>query len=417
MIMKPVQGLFLEALKASLTGEKITWAEPFPEQGWLELFRMAELHHVLPMIYEAVWDCPAAQAMRPEFLAPFKKKTVHQVMLQAMKTDEFLRLYQKLSQEGLKILVVKGIVCRELYPKPDYRLSGDEDILVGPDQAARCHEVMLGYGMKLLEPDKDIGSVYEAPYGKQGSPLYIEMHKSLFPPESDAYGDFNRFFVHAFERKTALAVGGASVYTLEPTDHLFYLICHAFKHFLHCGFGIRQVCDITLFANAYGKEIDWLSVLGRCREIHAEQFTAALFEIGRKYLTFAEEEACYPREWKEILVDEKDLLEDLLAGGVYGASDMSRQHSSNITLNAVSARKKGRKIKGTVLKTVFPSAKNLEGRYPYLRKYPFLLPAAWVSRILKYRRETAGAGDGEAAASIRIGNQRVELLKKYGILL
>lgn len=412
--MRSIQGKFLEALKASLKGEKVTWTEAFPEGDWLALFHMAELHQVLPMIYDAVWECPAAQALKPEFLAPFKKKTVQQVMIQTLKTDEFLRLNQRLREAGKRVLVVKGVICRELYPKPDYRLSGDEDILV--EQAVPCHEAMLEYGMRLLEPDKNIEMVYEVPYGKQNSPLYIEMHKSLFPPESDAYGDFNRFFQNIFDRESMITVDGVPVYTMEPTDHLFYLICHAFKHFLHSGFGIRQVCDITLFANAYGKEIDWHRVLEQCREILAERFTAAIFKIGKKYLTFSAADACYPQEWRDIHVNEMDLLEDLLSGGVYGAADMSRQHSSNITLNAVSAQKKGQKIKGTVLKTVFPSVKNLEGRYPYLRKYPFLLPAAWVNRILKYRKETAGAVDNTAADSIRIGNQRVELLKEYGII-
>lgn len=69
------------------------------------------------------------------------------------------------------------------------------------------------------------------------------------------------------------------------------MICHAFKHFLHSGFGIRQVCDIVLFANAYGRE------------------------IGQKYLTFDPSLAGYPQEWQEIQVDEQLMLDDLLDAG------------------------------------------------------------------------------------------------------
>lgn len=108
--------------------------------------------------------------------------------------------------------------------------------------------------------------------------------------------------------------------------HLFYLICHAFKHFLHSGFGIRQVCDIVLFANAYGKEIDWIRILQQCREIHADLFTAALFQIGQKYLTFDPSRAGYPQEWQEIQVDEQLMLDDLLEAGIYGDGTMSRKH-------------------------------------------------------------------------------------------
>ena len=412
--MKQQDELFLQALAAALKHEKTAWETAFPAQDWLGLFECAEKHHVLPMIYEAVYDCPAARELDPAFLLPFKRRTIQQVTLQAIKTGAFLQLYAHLQKAGIQPLVVKGIVCRALYPDPDARVSGDEDVWVQPEQFSACHEALLAFGMQPAEPEKDIETAYEVAYGKPGSPLYIELHKSLFPPDSEAYGDLNRFFAGAHDRAAVVSVQGAAVSTLNSTDHLFYLICHAFKHFLHSGFGIRQVCDIALFANAYGDGIDWPRLLAQCTEIHAEKFTAALFHIGEEYLGFSPEKACLPPQWTEIAVDETALLEDLLSGGVYGAADRNRLHSSTITLNAVAAQKQGGKAKRNVLKTVFPSAKALSGRYPYLKKYPFLLPVAWGDRLLKYRKETA-AGN-VAAESIRIGSQRIELMKQYGIL-
>lgn len=226
----------------------------------------------------------------------------------------------------------------------------------------------------------------------------------------------NRFFEGVHDRTVALTIEGKQVVTMGYTDHLFYLICHAFKHFLHSGFGIRQVCDIVLFANAYGREIDWTRMLQQCREIHAEFFTAALFEIGRKYLTFDPKEASYPEEWQNIPVDEGMMLDDLLDAGIYGDGTMSRKHSSNITLNAVSAQKQGKKSGSFVLKTVFLPVKAMENRFPYLKKHPWLLPVAWVSRILQYRKETAAGQDNDAVSAVAIGNQRVELLRQYKIL-
>ncbi|MGN0478932.1 MAG: nucleotidyltransferase family protein [Hominenteromicrobium sp.] len=412
--MKQQDELFLQALAAALKHEKTAWETALSVQDWLGLFERAEMHHVLPMIYEAVYDCPAARGLDPAFLLPFKRRTIQQVTMQAVKTGAFLQLYKHLLKSGIRPLVVKGIVCRSLYPDPDARISGDEDVWVEPEQFAACHAALLAFGMQPAQPEKDLETVYEAAYGKPGSPLYIELHKSLFPPDSDAYGDLNRFFEGAHDRALPFTVQGTEIFTLNSTDHLFYLICHAFKHFLHSGFGIRQVCDIALFADAYGDEIDWLRLLAQCTEIHAEKFTAALFRIGEKYLGFSPTRACQPPQWTEIAVDEAALLEDLLAGGVYGAADRNRLHSSTITLNAVTAQKQGGKAKRSVLKTIFPSAKALSGRYPYLKKYPFLLPAAWGDRLLKYRKETA-AGNG-AAESIKIGSRRIELMKQYGIL-
>ena len=64
-----------------------------------------------------------------------------------------------------------------------------------------------------------------------------------------------------------------------------------------------------------------------------------------------------------------------------------------------------------------PPARQLAGRYPYLKEKPYLLPLAWVNRILKYGKETAGgSADNNAAQSIKIGSERVALLKEYGII-
>lgn len=414
--MDKINKMLLQALKASMCDKKIRWDFEIQPEEWMRLFWLAETHHILPMIYDAVYNCPAAKQMDASFFIPFKKKTVQQVMIQTMKTGEFLQLYQYLRKAEIKPVMVKGIICRELYPNPDYRSSGDEDMLIRPEDFELCHSKMLEYGMIVADPEQDMQKVYEVPYGKPGSPIYIELHKYLFPPDSEAYGEFNQFFENVHEQAIEIPVQGIEIATMEHTSHFFYLICHAFKHFLHSGFGIRQVCDIVLYANQYGSEIDWGRVLEECEAIHAEKFVAALLQIGEKYLTFSPEIACCSPEWRNISVDETALLEDLLSSGVYGGSNMSRKHSSNITLNAVQAQKKGKKASKSILKTVFPSVKDMEVRYPYLKKLPFLLPAAWVSRILKYRKETSWGIENSAAGAIKIGNQRIELMKQYGII-
>ena len=142
-----------------------------------------------------------------------------------------------------------------------------------------------------------------------------------------------------------------------------------------------------------------------------------MFRIGEKYLIFQPETACYPRQWKEMSVDETWMMDDLLDSGVFGDSSLSRKHSSNMTLQAVSTRKRGKTYGNYVLKTIFPPAKDLTGRYPYLQEKPYLLPKAWLDRILKYRKETAAGNTGNnAKESLAIGNKRIELLKIYGIL-
>ena len=414
--MEPIKEMLLQAFQASLQKKTVAWEAERPLAQWQQLFELASEHHILPMVYEAVIRSNAAKKADQQIFAPFKKQVMQVVMLQTIKTNAFLRLLPNLLSAGVTPLVVKGIICRELYPNPDYRISSDEDVLIPEDQFASCHMAMLASGLSLMNPQQDLND-FEIPYRQQGGPLYIELHKQLFHPDSDAYSNFNRFFAGVQERSIMQTLQGIPVPTMNHTDHLFYLICHSFKHFLHSGFGIRQVCDICLYANAFGTQIEWLQVLRQCEDIHAELFAASLFRIGEKYLTFQPEIACYPEQWSALEVDEMPMLEDLMDSGVFGTSSMSRRHSSNLTLNAVTARKQGKKGSRSVFKTIFPSAKNLSGRYPYLMGKPYLLPIAWADRILKYGKETVTGSSGNSAAeSLKIGNQRIELLRQYGII-
>lgn len=408
--------LFLEALKASLENKKVDWDFEIPQDEWIALFHKAEIHQVLPLIFDAVHHCPAVKTGNSEFFQLYRKKVVRQVMVQTMRTAEFLKLYQHLQEKQLHPLVVKGLICRQLYPNPDYRSSSDEDVLIRNREFRECHETLRAYGMEPGEDKHDLDATYEVAYRKAGTALYIELHKSLFSPDSEEYGEFNQFFKGAHSRRVEINVQGVDVYTLDYTDHLFYLICHAFKHLLHGGFGIRQVCDMMMFANAYGDKIDWTRIRENCRKIYADKFAIALFKIGEKYLIFDPAKACYPEEWANAFIDEHALLEDMLSGGIYGGATMSRKHSSRMTLNAVKAEKKGKKVKNNVLKSLFPARVDMKGQYTYLETFPFLLPVAWASRIVKYQKETLQDRSSKPTESIKIGNQRIELLKQYGII-
>lgn len=403
--MNHTNTLFLKALGAALKNERLH-EENLSSESLLGLLQLAEAHQVLPMVFETVYACPGADA---GILRIYRMRSMQLVAIQTQKTAEFLPLLAELSASGAKPLVVKGLVCRNLYPKPDFRLSSDEDLLIEPEKTALCHDVLTRWGLQTKDPESN---AYELGYHRPDSYQYIELHRSLFPQESDAYGDLNRFFADVHSR----SVEQNGIATLCPTDHILYLILHAFKHFLHSGFGIRQVCDLVLFANAYGREIRWDWVLDCCRQVRAEKFAAAMFRIGRKYLNLSLEDSRYPLQWQAILVDEMALLEDILGAGVYGGSDMSRKHSSRMTLEAVSAQNRGEANHSGLLKSLFPTAREMEGRYPYLKSKPLLLPLAWTDRLVNYYRELTKTRANSPAESIRIGKERIDLLKQYGIL-
>lgn len=407
--MERYEQQLLEALRAFLQSEPARLLLTEKEE-WARLWEAAAQQKVLPMAADAL--APALRTGGGEaILAAVRKTAVQTMTVQFHRSAIFLELYQKLLEKGTRPLVVKGILCRELYPKPDLRISADEDLLVAEEELPTVLAVLRKAGMTVEDPDAE--QVLACRDSRTG--LYLELHRTLFPASSEVYGGLNRFFDDAFTCAVEVPVEGGHVWSLCPESHLLYLILHSFKHFLHSGFGIRQVCDICLFTEAYGAEVDWNRLADRLAKARADVFAANLLAIGREHLSVSR----YPEAaeaWMAGFGDELDcgdLLADLLASGIYGSSSLSRQHSSLITLNAVKAGAGGGGAH-RVLRTVFPPRKDLLRAYPYLERYPWLLPAAWVQRIGRYQNQSGGAES--ASESLSIGAQRVELLKKYRVI-
>lgn len=411
--MDRIHSLFMEAMGAALKNQAVCWGEDVSLDALSKVLALARAHHVLPMIFEAVHSCPAAAQLDAKIFRELQKAAAMAAMTQSFKTAEFLELYEFLRRRGLKPLVVKGVVCRQLYPNPDYRHSGDEDIFCGTGGFRETHEALLAWGME--NSTSDTGG-YEVSYRKKDGALHVELHKTLFATSHQVLSEYNDLFSDSLTNAVEITLQGVPVATLEWSEHLLYLLLHAFKHFLHSGFGIRQVCDIVLFANAYGEKINWDWLREQCRKKRAEKFAAAVFKIGKEYLGFLPLQACFPDEWSGLCVDAHPLLEDLLQGGIYGSADRSRVHSSNMTLNAVAASKKGKTAHKSVLRTIFPDASSLEGRFSWLRGRRWLLPVAWCCRIFGYARETIAHPADSAAEAIRTGSRRVDLLRQYDII-
>ena len=72
--------------------------------------------------------------------------------------------------------------------------------------------------------------------------------------------------------------------------------------------------------------------------------------------------------------------------------------------------------KSSLLQSLFPPVRQLEGQYPYLKKSPWLLPAAWTARLARYGAEVLRREDSDAAETLRIGRERTELLRKLDIM-
>lgn len=376
---------------------------------WQALFVLAAQQMALPMVYGTTRALPEFQAQPEEFRREVRRQTMGQTAAQIRRTQAFAAVYQDLLIQGIRPVVVKGLVCRDLYPSPEQRISGDEDLLLDPESFFHCVKLLEQRGMELVSggemPEGDAALLDR----KTG--LYLELHPDHTTKQDVGNGGLERFFERAADRAIPLQCAGITVYTLPHTQHMLYMLLHAFKHFLHSGFGVRQLCDMVQYANRYGKCIDWAEVARCCAQCRAQKFAAALLALGEQWLGLEPDRAGHPERALQCEKDGADLLQDLLGSGAYGDSSMSRRHSGTLTLETVRSEKRG------LVRTLFPPISAMRQKYVWLKQRPYLLWAAWGLRGAGYLWEIRGNGkENGIGESLAIARQRETLLRKYGVL-
>lgn len=384
------------------------------EESWLGLLKLAQMHHTLPMVYDSVSHCQGFDGCPKLVKKKWKQQAVAHMALQTMRTQAFLELYPEMEKKGIHPVVIKGIVCRSLYSKPDLRISSDEDLLIPAKEARICDAFLLERGFSRLdEEEPDLEPFGETGYYNAQNQLYLEIHKELMPAQEKAYLRFREVFWDVFSKTKQVKVEGTRLVTLDDTTHFLYLLCHFYKHFVGSGVGVRQLCDILQLAE-HGRSIDWRKLELQTKKLGIYRFWMNLFDIGERYLGFSWDKSGCGKPIR-LKMDSEALLEDILAGGVYGKSSLERIYSAHVTLDAAGAQEGKDRGHGPMRRALFPPFSYMRREYPYLKRWGFLLPAAWIQRVVRYWRRMGHAGVGRTE-SIWVGRQRTALLKQYGLV-
>lgn len=408
--MKKTNFEFLSLLKSSLKNEKYD-GEKIDFEDLVYIYKMSEIHHVVPMIYNAAYNEDFFKECDANFQAMFKSSAFRYIFSQIQRTNHFLEVYKKLSEKNIKILVFKGIIFRNMYNNPDDRISSDEDILIKKEDYEKVKEFFLSEGFEFIDKGE------ECAYFSKSTGLCIEVSTSLFSHESKAYGHLNKLFEDVFEKSIKINIDKIDILTLSHEQHLIYIVFHNMKHFLTGGFGIRQVADFSKYIETYGEYINWEKFWSDLKDLNYDTFALNLIEISLKYLGFNNDKITYPdnitsfdelKNSQKYYINSESLINDILDAGVFGASTMDRKHTALMTLDAVEDKKKSNR-----LKAVFPNVNYLKDSYTYLQKYPILLPVAWGQRILSYLKKNKTSS---YINTMELGKQRIELLKEYKII-
>lgn len=377
--------LLIDALRRAVAGKE----DPFSLQvDWDKFVALAQMHSLLPLVYDGLSRNHSDWAQVPQNVQDVLQKAFFSAIYQDAQMEHLQgQLQNALTDAGVLHIFLKGTVLKHDYPVPALRTMGDMDILVHTKDYPSIDKVALDLGGQYISGDGN-HHAYRFP-----SNLLVEFHPNLVHYDKPVGTQINPGWQYARQEAKSCA--------MELTEEGFYLntLCHLTSHFVGCGIGVRFVLDVWVNRNLRKQPMDRIFV-----ETELERF--GLLEFARNIENLAE--SWFGKGTMTPVLEE--IGEYILTSGSFG----------NLQQNILNTMSFAGGRNGALLKKVFYSRAEMEGRFTWCKGKPILLPVAWFIRA--YREVTQKPGNllrwFKSIANTtnkQIDNQQ-EMLHRVGVL-
>lgn len=361
------------------------------DTDWNKMMELADIHGVTGIL--SYMEFKYKLCADPQLLGQFRwicMSTISRFGQRGSLADLF---YRTLSDNGIDHICMKGYVLRNYFPVMELRTFGDIDLVIRPEDRRKCHELMLSLG---YQPKDDWEPVFSYYKGQE----YYEIHTELLEIDVSDKADYRSYFRRMWDYTECT---GAHHYEFKPEFHFLYMITHIAKHIHGSGAGIRMYLDVAAFIRHFGQSIDWNWIGAELEKLQLMDFAATVLSAVARWF-----DTPSPVSFREI---SPELLEEFteytLEAGVFGHHN--REGAVTSLKNTAHEGKGSRFL--FFLRRLFPSAKTIARRYTYLQKCPWLLPVAWIHRLI-ITRGSLGAHAHEAEVIFSAESDEIQRLKR-----
>ena len=366
--MNHTQQQLVRILSGAIRKERVEldFNEPI---DWPALIDEAKEHKVTGLAYSGVKDQLKEVEIPYELLNEWKREVIFSGMNQQRHVKQSARILQLFNEENIDVIILKGMVLRELFPHPDLRTMSDLDILVHEEDLGRIETVLTAKGFKKLQDPQEKHDVYY----KAG--FKIEVHWAL--TEDGMFRGGKSYEEGIWERVREVEVLGVKTLTLGYNDFIFHLIIHMASHTAYRGFGIRYLLDLVVMIEQQGAFIDWAEVIRLMDACQVRKYSAVLFkccedlfglevptsvahlvEVDPQYITLFEEE--------------------IMNSGVHGYREGGEILSRQISYDNTQVSSPFSKLVGLF----FPPVEKMSDKYQYAKKNKLLIAIAWGHHLI-----------------------------------
>lgn len=373
--------------------------------SWCSLIKLAEKQAVTGMLgylaeqFPDMIDMAGEEQENAIWRKYLKNQYLNTLVLYTQRAEWMNERMEQMNSLGINHMLLKGIVIRNYYPMIELRTFCDIDILIAPEDRNRCDAWMMKEGFRRKTDWEPVYSYYK------GNEFY-EIHTELIEKhltEKTAYVRFTQeIWKHAVKKEHT------HTWEMEKEYHLVYLLTHLAKHIEGTGAGIRMYLDLALMIEAEKAHLDWEKIRELCKQLGIVRFAWVVLTFLDRYLDVKLDEKVMTlleqttENSEKTAADTDDSIDDPIIDPMDGPE--AALVAEKLLQYTFSGGSFGRITERSGIK-LLPGAERLEKRYTYLHNRPWLLPLAWVHRIVKNSsrwRECIG----ELRAVIKLDQQK-----------
>ncbi|MGL4992205.1 MAG: nucleotidyltransferase domain-containing protein [Sarcina sp.] len=333
-----------------------------------KIFKEARAHQIEELLYYSTNKLGFNKNIKSEFFNDVKKRVFSTSVYNLQQDSSFKNLLDVFSKNNIEMILVKGSVIKDLYPRQELRTMGDYDVLVHREDLDKVDSLFkeLGYETEGMHHDRHIE------YYKEGV-RSVEVHWQLV--KNEFLNEGNTFEADIWNNKINTAYNRDIIYTLSHEDMILHLVYHMAGHIITSGFGLRQLIDLAIYSKKYKEEVNWNIVKVFARENKIEIFLDYIFVICKKL--FGTDVPLEIKYDNDIIV--QTLLDNIFESGVFGRKDKGEQFARALSMIDTDTQS----VEKRFLEIIFPKIDNMSDIYSYAKKNKILAPVAWGHHVAR----------------------------------
>ena len=191
-------------------------------------------------------------------------------------------LIEEMRSVGIYTLLVKGQGLAQCYNRPNWRSSGDVDLLLSKDNYEKAKAFILPKGV-LTEPE-EAGKKHLA---MQVGQWEVELHGTLrvgLSKRVDRVLDKVQHDIFYGGQVRSWMNGRAQVFLPAANEDVVYVFAHILQHFYKGGIGLRQICDWCKLLYTYRDSLNHGLLEQRIKEAGLMSEWKAFYNLASRYL-------------------------------------------------------------------------------------------------------------------------------------